>query len=161
MYYTYIWCIHSLKKLFLNKEMLCIIQNALEDHCNMFLALYEKNLMGDSNAMKCYWQVKNVVDVQGNWRVEFGTSQPPRVTIRTIQEKFQVHVTVQDVLKGRCERNRSSSDNESADVVLQIFARSPKKLVNQCSREIGITKVFFEFYEVNNGSLTSRNLSTH
>ena len=47
---------------------------------------------------------------------------------------------VQDVLKGRCGRKRSSTDNESADAVMQVFARSPKKPLKQCSREIDIEK---------------------
>ena len=38
-----------------------------------------------------------------------------------IQDKFEVDGTVQDVLKGRCGRKRSSTDNESADAVFQIF----------------------------------------
>ena len=35
---------------------------------------------------------------------------------------------------------RSSSDNESADAVMQVFARSPKKSLRQCFRVIGIKK---------------------
>ena len=77
--------------------------------------------------LKCYWKVENVVEVQRRWRVEFGTPPPTKVTIRRIRDKFEVDVTVQDVLKDRCGRKRSSTDNESADAVMQIFARSPKK----------------------------------
>ena len=44
------------------------------------------------------------------------------------------------VFKGRCGRKRNSTDNESADAVVQVFARSPKKSLRQCSREIGIEK---------------------
>ena len=54
-----------------------------------------------------------------------------------IQDKFEVDGTVQNVLKGRCGRKRSSTDNESADAVTHVFARSPKKSLRQCSREIG------------------------
>ena len=74
--------------------------------------------------LTCYWKVENVVQVQRRWGIEFGT-QLPRVTITRIRDKFEVDGTVQGVLKGRCGRKRSSTDNESADAVMQVFARSP------------------------------------
>lgn len=90
--------------------------------------------------LKCYWKVENVVEVQRRWRVEFGTPPPTRVTITRIRDKFEVDGTVQDVLKGRCGRKRSSTDNESADAVVRVFRQSPRKSLRQCSREIGIDK---------------------
>ena len=86
--------------------------------------------------LKCYWKMENVVDVQQCWRVEFGTTPSTRVTITRIREKYEVDGTVQQVLKGRCGRKRSSTDNESVDAVMQVFARSPKKSLRQCSREM-------------------------
>ena len=44
------------------------------------------------------------------------------------------------MLKCLCGRKRSSSDNEIADALTQIFALSPTKSLGQCSREIGIDK---------------------
>ena len=70
--------------------------------------------------LKCYWKVENVVEAQRCWRVEFGT--PPRVTITRIRDKFEVDGMMQGVLKGLCGRKRSSTDNESADAVMQVFA---------------------------------------
>ena len=83
--------------------------------------------------------MKNVVEVQRRWTVEFGTLLT-RVTIPKIRYKFEVDETVKDVLKGRCGRKRSSADNESADAVLQVFTGSPKESLRQCSREIGVEK---------------------
>ena len=74
--------------------------------------------------LKCYWKVENVVEVQRRWRVEFGTPPPTRVTITRIRDKFEVDGTVQDVLKGRCGRKRSSTDNESAAAVMRVFQQS-------------------------------------
>ena len=91
-------------------------------------------------SLKCYWKVENVVEVQRRWRVEFGTPSPTRVIITKIRDKFEVYGTVLDVLKSRCRRTRSSTDNDNADVVMQVFARSPSKLLRQRSREIGIEK---------------------
>ena len=54
--------------------------------------------------------------------------------------QVEVDGTVQDVLKGPYGRKRSSTDNESADAVMQVFARSTKKSLRQCSREIGVEK---------------------
>ena len=90
--------------------------------------------------LKCYWKVKNVVEVQRRWRIGFGTPQPTRVTITRLRDKFEVYGTVHDELKGRCGRERSSTDNESADAVMQVFARFPEKSLRRCSRDIGIGK---------------------
>ncbi|KAJ4439480.1 hypothetical protein ANN_07604 [Periplaneta americana] len=93
--------------------------------------------------LKCYWKVENIVEVQRRCRVEFGTQPPTRLTITRIQNKFEVDGTVQDVLKGRCGRKRSSTDNESVDAVMLAFAQYPKKLMrlvhalNEDDPEIG------------------------
>ena len=79
--------------------------------------------------LKCNWKVENVIEVQRRWRVEFDTLPPTRVTIPRIRDKFEVDGTVQDVLKIRCGRKRSSTYNESADAVVRIFLHDP-----QCSR---------------------------
>ena len=71
-------------------------------------------------------ETRNVAEVQRRWRVEFGTAPPTRVTITRIRDKFEVDGTMQDVLKGRCGRKRSYTDNESADVVMQVLARSQR-----------------------------------
>ena len=70
--------------------------------------------------LKCYWKVENVVEVQRGWKVEFGTSPPKSVTITRIRDKFGVDETVHDVLKGRCGRKRSSTDNEGSRLDLSI-----------------------------------------
>ena len=69
--------------------------------------------------------------------VEFSTPPPIRVTMT----KIRVDGTVQNVLKGRRGIKSSSTDNQGADAVMHIFARSPKKSERQCSREIGIEKI--------------------
>ena len=73
-------------------------------------------------------------------RVEFDTPPPRWVTVTRIRDKFEIDGTVKDVLKDRCGKKRSSTESESGDAVMQVFARSPKKSLRQCSREIGIKK---------------------
>ena len=73
-----------------------------------------------------------VVEFQRRWKVEFGTPPPTRVTITGIRDNFEVNGTVEDVLKSRRGRKRSSIDNESADAVMQVFARFPDKSLRQC-----------------------------
>ena len=72
--------------------------------------------------LKCYCKMEKVVEVQRRWRAEFGTPPPTRVTITTIRDKFEVDGMVQDVLKGWCGRRRSSTDNDSTDAVMHVFA---------------------------------------
>ena len=47
---------------------------------------------------------------------------PTWVTVTRIRDKFEADGTVQDVLKGRCRKVRSSTDNESANAVMQVPA---------------------------------------
>ena len=88
--------------------MLCVIQKALEKHSNTFIEVL------------CESEI--VVEVQRRCRVEFGTPPPTRVTITRIRDKFKVDGMVQNVLKGWCRRKGSSTDNESTDAVMQVFA---------------------------------------
>ena len=113
-----------------------MIQRVLEKHSNMFIVFHEfkQTWRGNYHSMnvllKCYWKVENAVEVQRRWRVEFGTSPPTKVTITRIRDKFEVDGTVQDVLKSRCGRKRSSTDNDSADSSIQAgFCAIPKELI--------------------------------
>ncbi|KAJ4435244.1 hypothetical protein ANN_23822 [Periplaneta americana] len=63
--------------------------------------------------------------------VDFGTQPPAKLAITRIRDEFEVNGTVHDVLKGRCGRKRSSTDNESVDAVMQAFAESPKNSMRQ------------------------------
>ena len=109
-----------------------MIKKALGKHSNIFIVLHVAvKLSFDEREwlLKCYWKLENVAEVQWHWKVEFGTPPPPaaaRATITRIQDKFEVDGTVQDMLKSRCGRKRSFTDNESADAVIQVFAGSPK-----------------------------------
>ena len=110
--------------------------------------------------LRCYWKVENVVEAQQRWSVEFGTPPPTRITITRIREKFEVEGTVQDVLKGRCGRKRSSTDNESADAVMQVLHDLQRsQWGNVLVRLVSRNPVFIEFCELKNGSLTFRDLS--
>ena len=91
--------------------------------------------------LKCYSKVENFVEVQVHFRVEFGRP-PPRVTITRICDKFEVDGKVQDLLKGWGRIKRNSTDNESADAIMQFFARPLKKSLRQCSRGIGIVESY-------------------
>ena len=95
---------------------------------------------------------------QRRCRVEFGTPPSTRVTITRIRYKFEVDGTVQDVLKGRWVSKRSSTDNENAHAVMQVFARSPKKSLRQCSpRLVSRNPVFVEFWTCYQWYSTSNN----
>ena len=101
--------------------------------------------------LKCYWKVENIVEIQRRWRVEFGTLPPTRKTITRIRDNFEVDGTVQDVLKGQSGAKKNYTDMESANAIMQVFARFPKKSLRQCFRAIGIDKSsVLEFWELEN-----------
>ena len=92
--------------------------------------------------LKCYRKLKNIVEVQRYWRVEFATPPPTLVTTTKIRDKFEVDVTVQDMLKGWYGRKRSSTDNESADAAMQVL-HDPQEVI--LVRLVSRNSVFTEF----------------
>ena len=131
-----------------------MIHKALEKHGNTFIVLHvfkqtwwwNYHSMNVSGCRKCYWKVENV-EVQRRWRIEFGTPPPTRVTITRIRDKFEVDRTVQDVLKGRCGRKRSSTETKvlmQSCRFLHDFQRS--HWGNVLVRLVSRNPVFIEFW---------------
>ena len=90
--------------------------------------------------LKWYWRTENVVEVQRQWRREYRTEQPTRLTIAHIHDKFETRGTVCDVHKGRSGRIRTSTSPASLAMVLECFDHSPQKSTQQCARETGISR---------------------
>jgi hypothetical protein len=81
-----------------------------------------------------------VVEVQRQWRREYGTDPPSRLTIARIRDKFELHGTVYDVHKGPSGRPRAATSDESSAAVLERFHSSPQKSTErQCARESGVS----------------------
>ncbi|XP_042225978.1 uncharacterized protein LOC121868990 [Homarus americanus] len=90
--------------------------------------------------LKWYWKSENVCDVQRQWRREFTTEPPTRLTIARIRDKFEAEGTVQNMHKNRSGRRRSSTGEENAALVLQAFTQSPQKSVRHTARETGTSR---------------------
>ena len=71
--------------------------------------------------LRCYWKVENVVEVRRRWRVEFGTLPPKKSNNnknpRQVLSQWNGARCVE-----RCRRKKSSTDNMSADAVMQVLA---------------------------------------
>jgi hypothetical protein len=80
--------------------------------------------------------LKTLASFLRQWRNEFGTQPPTRLTIARIRDKFKIDGTVGDVHKERSGRPRTATTPATSTAVLQQFIRSPQKSVKQCSREI-------------------------
>ena len=85
--------------------------------------------------LKWHFKFENVVQVQCEWRREFATEPPTRLTIARIVRKFETHCTVCNVNKGNSGRRRTSTNPASSATVLEHFTRSPQKSTTQCARE--------------------------
>ncbi|KAI8795262.1 Protein of unknown function DUF4817 [Biomphalaria glabrata] len=85
--------------------------------------------------IKWYWKFKNVAAVRRQWRHEYGTEPPSRLTITRQRDKFEIHGTVCDVHKGQSERPRTATSDESTTAVLELFQHSPKNSSRQAARE--------------------------
>ncbi|XP_049785007.1 uncharacterized protein LOC126187779 isoform X2 [Schistocerca cancellata] len=51
--------------------------------------------------IKWYWKFENVAAVRRQWRSEYRTEPPSRLTITRLRDKFEIHGTVCHVRKGR------------------------------------------------------------
>ena len=125
-----------------------MIQRALEKYSNMFIVLHMFKQTWRWNYHQILMNVSGYWSVVGKWRIlkfndiggVIGTPPPTKVTVTRNRNEFEVDGRVQYLLKGRCGRKRSSTDNGSADTVMQVFARFPKKSLRLCSCGIGIEK---------------------
>ncbi|KAI8788346.1 Protein of unknown function DUF4817 [Biomphalaria glabrata] len=86
--------------------------------------------------IKWYW---NVAAVRRQWRREYGTQPPSRLTITRLRDKLEIHGTVCDVHKGRSGRPRTATSGESTTAVLELFQRSPQKSSRQAARESDVS----------------------
>lgn len=89
--------------------------------------------------LKWFMRFDNAVEVQRQWRREFDTEPPTRLTIKRIIDKFEAHGTICDIHKGRSGRPRTATSPASSAVVLERFVTSPQKSATQCAREVGIS----------------------
>ncbi|XP_008116993.1 uncharacterized protein LOC100557975 [Anolis carolinensis] len=90
--------------------------------------------------LKWYWKTENVKEVQRQWRQEFPTGPPTRVTIARIRDKFETDGTLQNIQKQRSGRRRTSTDDEKSEEVLQNFEQSSRKSLRQMACETGVSK---------------------
>jgi len=90
--------------------------------------------------LKWYFKFENISKVQRQWRNEFGTQPPTRLTIARIWDKFEIDGTVGDRHKERSGRPRTATTLATSTAVLQQFTRSPQKSVKQCSHETRVSQ---------------------
>ena len=91
--------------------------------------------------IKWYWKFENVAAVRRQWRSEYGTEPPSRLTTTRLRDKFEIHGTVCDVHKGRSGRPRTATSDDSTTAVLELFQRSPQKSSRQAARESNVSAI--------------------
>ena len=96
--------------------------------------------------LKWYLKFENVVEVQRQWRREYATEPPTRLTISRIHDKFETHGTVCDVHKGRSRRPRTATSPASSAKVLEQFTRSPQNLPNNVHVRQGLAEQAYDAF---------------
>ena len=91
------------------------------------------------NILKWYFKFDNVAEVLCQWRREYTTVPPTRLTIARIIQKFETHGTVCSVQKEKAGRHRTATSHASSDMVLEQFTQSPQKSTRQCACETGVS----------------------
>ncbi|KAI8778538.1 Protein of unknown function DUF4817 [Biomphalaria glabrata] len=86
-----------------------------------------------------YWKFENVAAVRRQWRLEYATEPPSRLTMTRLRDTFEIHGTVCDVHKGRSGRPRTGTSDESTTAVLELFQRSPQISSRQVARESDVS----------------------
>ena len=74
--------------------------------------------------LKWYFKFENISEVQRQWRNEFGTQPPIRLTTVHIQDKFEINGTVGDVHKERSGLPQTAATLATSAAVLQQFTSS-------------------------------------
>jgi len=87
--------------------------------------------------LKWYLKFENIVEAQRQWRREYATEPPTRLTIARIRDKFEMHGTECDAHKGRSGRPRTATSSVSS---AKQFTRSPRKSTKQCARETWVSR---------------------
>ena len=85
--------------------------------------------------LKCYWKCENTVEVQRQFRMEFGTDPPTWLTKTRIRDKFEADGTVPDMHKGHSGRPRSSTSPTKQENLLErlqqfqenLFGKRPER----------------------------------
>ena len=89
--------------------------------------------------LKWYIKFENVAEVQRQWKRDFQTQPPTRLTITRLCDKFDTHGTICDVHMGRSGRPRTAASPSSSAVVLERFTTLPRKSATQCAREARVS----------------------
>ena len=100
--YSMMFC----KQMRLTYVMLVLLHNRLINNIKMEPRL---SFEQQKAILKWYWRTENVVEVQRQWRREYRTDPPMRLTIARICDKFETHGIVCDVHKGRSGRPCTST----------------------------------------------------
>lgn len=83
--------------------------------------------------LKCFIRFGNAIEVQCQWRGEFGTEPPTCLTIKHIVDKFEAHGTICDIHKGRSGRMPTATSPASLALVLEKFEMSPQVCYAMCT----------------------------
>jgi len=84
-------------------------------------------------------QFENVAEVQRQWKHEFQTQPPTRLTITPLCDKFDTHGTICDVHRGGSGRPLTATSPASSAMVLGRFTTSPRKSATKYARETGVS----------------------
>jgi hypothetical protein len=77
--------------------------------------------------LKWYWNFENVCEVRRQWRREFATEPPIRLTIACIRDKFETDGTVHGVHKEKSGRLCTAMRLASSSMLLGQFTRLPQR----------------------------------
>jgi hypothetical protein len=82
--------------------------------------------------LKWYFKFENVCKVQCQWRREFATKPPTRLTIAHIFDKFETDGTVRGVHKQRSRRPHTATSPASSAMVL-VYTFTTKVPKTMCT----------------------------
>jgi len=89
--------------------------------------------------LKWYIKFENVAEVQRQWRSEFQTEPPTRLTITRLCDKFDTHGNICDVQRRRSGGPLTATSPASSATVFEKFKTSPLKSATHCARETGVS----------------------
>ena len=96
--------------------------------------------------LKWYIKFENVAEVQRQWKSEFQTQPPTRLTITRLCDEFDTHGTICDVHRGRSGRPRTATSPASSAVVLESLQRHHGSLLHNVHVRQGLAVQVYDAF---------------
>lgn len=107
--------------------------------------------------VKWWFKYENVVEVHGQWKLEFTIDPLTCLTTAHIHDNFEERGTVCNLSWRRSGRSCTAASPTSSTMMLEHFTRSSQKSIKQCACETGVSRTSIQYFNQQNEKCTFLN----